>query len=80
MPRIYRVTRTEAIIYARDYTREELEGLGVPAEVFTDGDITADFADAVASDYDLAGRLEEDTEPYGDVQGSGFRIASRVEG
>lgn len=72
----YRVVRTETIIYSRDFTREELEDMGVPPSVFTDGDLTADFADELSLSRSDALReaLENATEPYGDVQGSDYRI------
>ena len=71
----YTVTRTETILYQHDFTEAELVEMGVPAEVFTDGDLTADFMDAVsARDFALSFALEDATERYADVQGSDFRI------
>ena len=70
----YRVKRVETVTYVKDYTREELVEMGVPAEVFTDGDLTADFKDAVYTNHSLDEALTEGTERHGDVQGNEFSI------
>jgi hypothetical protein len=70
----YLVHRVETIHYDKEYTEQELVDMGVPRAVFTDGDVTADFMDAIAADDAVWDALVEDTERHGDVQGSDIRI------